>query len=466
MDAMGALKSKLEQAQVELIGKASKVMGGKIVAKHYDSTKIGGMNLTKPSPIKDFMFSPMGLNLKPRMFTAKELKDGSKNPSTAMEHVEMFTDVPEAVEFINIQRDYSSVSTTYDNYVIGFSKHIRPDKRFHPSYFLFVGNRDSGDGGAVTGRLSVHDPAWQTIPKHTVWAKDIRRCYPAPPGYVVLERDYSQGELRVIACIADEKNMIAAYKAGMDLHVKTSARFSKHTYESLAALEKTDLHRYEEIRQLGRCYSGDTEVITQQGWVRLDQLPQGVEVLQYEPNGALSFVKPLAYHQYQSQELWHLHDRHTDLMITPNHVQPLIDRYERMVLDEIGKYPDWRLNGNYAIHAGQYTASASLSEITTRLCVMIQADGHYTADGRLELGFSKRRKIDRARMLLASAGFGYNDEDFLKGEGRRFRVSRATLAASGLIKRYHKRNLHHTSCCCVIVRLPWMRSGFGIPVTS
>jgi len=175
-----------------------------------------------------------------------------KRPSTAMDHLEMFADEPKAKEFIDLIRQDSGIMKTYNTYVMGFLEHLRADGRLHPTYFLYVGNQEEGEGGARTGRLSCKDPAFQTVPKHTVWAQRIRRCYPAPPGYVVVERDYSQGELRVIACIANEANMIAAYRAGRDLHIDTAAPFAGYTYESLSALEKVNQHQFEEIRQLGK----------------------------------------------------------------------------------------------------------------------------------------------------------------------------------------------------------------------
>ena len=79
------------------------------------------------------------------------------------------------------------------------------------------------DSGTNTGRLSAKNPAVQTIPKHTRWAKALRRCYPAPPGMRFWEIDFSQGELRVAACCADERNMIDLYLRGFDLHAGTGA---------------------------------------------------------------------------------------------------------------------------------------------------------------------------------------------------------------------------------------------------
>lgn len=88
-------------------------------------------------------------------------------------------------------------------------------------------------GGCDAGGSASLDPAVQTIPKHTKWAPAIRRCHVAPPGYVITERDYSQGELRVVACIADEDNMIESYKLGRDLHSETSGHFKGFSYEKM-----------------------------------------------------------------------------------------------------------------------------------------------------------------------------------------------------------------------------------------
>ena len=171
----------------------------------------------------------------------------------------------------------------HNTYVIGFLEHLRSDGRLHPTYYLFVGNHEEGEGGAKTGRLSCKAPAFQTVPKHTFWAQRIRRCYPAPPGYVVVERDYSQGELRVIACIADETNMIAAYKAGRDLHIETAAPFAGYTYESLLKLAETDVHTFEETRQLGKAGNfGLVFGMYEDGFIAYARSNYGVELTREE----------------------------------------------------------------------------------------------------------------------------------------------------------------------------------------
>jgi len=225
--------------------KAIQLVGGRIYAKHKDDTKPGGLALTKPSFIKDFMFSPMGLDLKPKMHTAK-----SGEPSTAWEHLQMFKDVPEARAFLELQDAYSTAAKTLSTFCIGFLEHLRGDGRLHPSYFLSKSKfDDDSEGGTVTGRLSAKKPAMQVVPKHTNWAKRIRRCFVAPQGFVLVERDFSQGELRVVADIAHEENMLQAYRDGKDLHVLTGAKIAGLSYDYVMGLALTDPDRFDLIRQ-------------------------------------------------------------------------------------------------------------------------------------------------------------------------------------------------------------------------
>lgn len=253
LQAFKELESDLHTDIAEHLKRAKEILGGRIVMKHRDTDKTGDLNLSKAALITDFMFSPMGLNLNPKMLTAggKDGK-GSKSPSTAMEHLLMFKDDPKAKEFVELMKSYGSATKTLSTYVTGFQKHLRPDGRFHPSYWLFAGDKDEGDGGTNTGRLSCKDPAFQTIPKHTKWAKKIRRCYIAPPGMLVCERDYSQGELKVIACLANETTMIGAYQQGMDLHAVTAGPFAGFNYEQMQELKKLDKEKFDGIRQLGK----------------------------------------------------------------------------------------------------------------------------------------------------------------------------------------------------------------------
>lgn len=247
LDYYWTLEKELRTEIAQHVHLAKEILGGRIVAKHHDDDK--PFNLTKASLLKDFMFSPLGLNLKPKVITPK-----SKQPSTAMEHLMMFQDHHDAGPFLKILKEFQSADKTLNTYVTGFLKHLRDDGRFHPNYFMFAGDDDwaEDEGGTVTGRLSVKNPAIQTIPKHKAWAQRLRRAFIAPKGYLILGNDYSQGELKITACLANEPTMLQAYLNGVDLHCVTGARLAGIPLDAFLAMEKTDPAKFKAVRQLAK----------------------------------------------------------------------------------------------------------------------------------------------------------------------------------------------------------------------
>lgn len=143
-----------------------------------------GKNPLLPNLLKEFFFTPYGLNLKPRMLTEK-----TKEPMMSKAHLSMFKDVPAAAAMLAALNEMNGADKTLSTFVEGFLRCVRPDGRIHPSYMLFHGgyqDDEDDESGSVTGRLSAKDPAFQTIPKKTKWAKKLRKCYPAPPGKVMI----------------------------------------------------------------------------------------------------------------------------------------------------------------------------------------------------------------------------------------------------------------------------------------
>ena len=234
------LEVKLEaeiKAQTERV---FSMMPRRLKLKYSDNLSLG-----RPALLKDLFFSPMGFNLTPQMTTAK-----SDEPSTAKAHLSMFADHPDAGPVIAAMAELNSAQKMLSTYVHGFLAHLRPDGRFHPTYWLGKGFEHAGqdDGGTDTGRLSATDPAVQTIPKKNVWAKAIRRCFPASPGCIFFEVDFDQGELRVVACVAPERRMLDAFKNGMDLHSITAGKLNGMEYDEFKALEKQDKDKYKSLR--------------------------------------------------------------------------------------------------------------------------------------------------------------------------------------------------------------------------
>jgi DNA polymerase I-like protein with 3'-5' exonuclease and polymerase domains len=222
------LREDLKKVVKENQDKAMAILPNRMRIKYRDRIDdqiAAGKNPLLPSILKEFFFTPHGLNLKPKLRTGK-----TQEPSMAKSHLRQFADVPAAMEMVSVLTEMDSAAKTLSTFVEGFLKHLRPDGKFHTTYFLgraeFEGH-DDDESGTVTGRLSAKDPPFQVVPKKTKWAKRIRECFPAPKGYVVLSLDYSQGELKVVACVADEKNMIQAYLDGLDLHALTGAKLAE-----------------------------------------------------------------------------------------------------------------------------------------------------------------------------------------------------------------------------------------------
>lgn len=128
--------------------------------------------------------------------------------------------------------EYIGEYDTYDLEVAGISSFVANDFVVHNS--------------------SAKSPAVQTIPKHSLWAKKLRRGYIAPPGFLVLNVDYSQGELKICAVVSNERIMIDLYQQGLDQHMVTGGALNGYTIEQMLALKKENPELYAILRQGGK----------------------------------------------------------------------------------------------------------------------------------------------------------------------------------------------------------------------
>jgi len=101
------------------------------------------------------------------------------------------------------------------------------------------------DHSFVANDIVVHN----TVPKHTLWAKKLRKAYTAPKGMMILSCDYSAGEMRVAAEIAHETNMIKAFNEGVDIHCVTAAFLMEMDYDVFMGKKESDPKFFKESRQ-------------------------------------------------------------------------------------------------------------------------------------------------------------------------------------------------------------------------
>lgn len=118
-------------------------------------------------------------------------------------------------ELPKIILDYRSLSKLVSTYIDALPKKINPKTgRVHTSYNQAV---------TATGRLSSSDPNLQNIPIRTEEGRLIRRAFIAPPGHVLVKADYSQIELRIMAHLSQDPQLIAAFNADLDIHAATAS---------------------------------------------------------------------------------------------------------------------------------------------------------------------------------------------------------------------------------------------------
>lgn len=108
------------------------------------------------------------------------------------------------------------------------------------------------DHSFVADGIVVHN----TIPKHSKWAYKLRRGYVPPPGFLVVNIDFSQGELRVAACISKEANMIQAYKDGMDLHLITGGKVNGYSIDDMLDMKAAAKKNKKVAKMLKRIRQG------------------------------------------------------------------------------------------------------------------------------------------------------------------------------------------------------------------
>jgi DNA polymerase-1 len=113
--------------------------------------------------------------------------------------------------------------------------------RVHTSY---------GQATAVTGRLASTDPNLQNIPVRTTEGRRIREAFIAPPGHVIVSADYSQIELRIMAHISQDAGLLAAFRAGEDVHRATAAEI----FGAELAAVTSEQRRYAKVINFGLIY--------------------------------------------------------------------------------------------------------------------------------------------------------------------------------------------------------------------
>ena len=223
-----AMSHELGQKMLELESRAHKEAGQPF-------------NLGSPKQIAEIFFEKKGI---PVM-----RKTPSGAPSTDEEVLEKLAlDHPLAKMLLD-HREISKLKSTYTDKL---PRMVNPRTgRVHTTY---------GQAVAVTGRLASNDPNLQNIPVRTPEGRRIREAFVAPPGRAIVSADYSQVELRIMAHISGDENLLRAFAAGEDIHRATAAEVFGRSLADVSPEER----RYAKVINFGLIYGMSAFGLAQQ----------------------------------------------------------------------------------------------------------------------------------------------------------------------------------------------------------
>ncbi len=177
----------------------------------------GKFNINSTKQLGELLFEKLGLP------PVKKTKTGYSTNAEVLEKLKSKHPIIPAI------MDYRMLTKLKSTYADGLIKEIRDDGRIHTTFQNLV---------TATGRLSSTEPNLQNIPVRTDLGSEIRKMFVPKEGCVLVDADYSQIELRVLAHIAGDKAMQKAFCGGVDIHTATASQVFDVPVEAVTALQR------------------------------------------------------------------------------------------------------------------------------------------------------------------------------------------------------------------------------------
>ena len=196
----------------------------------YSDTKF---NINSTKQLGELLFEKLGLP------PVKKTKTGYSTNADVLEKLKGKHPIIPAI------MDYRMLTKLKSTYADGLMKEIREDGRIHTTFQNLV---------TATGRLSSTEPNLQNIPVRTDLGAEIRKMFVPKPGCVLVDADYSQIELRVLAHIAGDEAMQESFRSGMDIHTATAAQVFGVGVDQVTPLQR----RHAKAVNFGMVFSRDS----------------------------------------------------------------------------------------------------------------------------------------------------------------------------------------------------------------
>lgn len=196
-------------------------LGKRMLEAQQRATELAGrtFSLDSPKQVGQLLFDELKLPV--------QVKTSTGQPSVNEEVLEALADLHELPKIILEYRGLAKLRSTYTDKLPEMVN--RNTGRVHTSYH---------QAGAATGRLASSDPNLQNIPIRTDDGRRIRRAFIAPPGRTIVACDYSQIELRIMAHLSEDPNLLKAFTSGDDIHRATAAEVFGRTVDEVSNNER------------------------------------------------------------------------------------------------------------------------------------------------------------------------------------------------------------------------------------
>jgi len=191
----------VDRAELTRMGEAFSAEIRRLTAEIYRATG-QEFNLNSPKQLGEVLFDKLGLP------AGKKTKSGW---STDAETLEGLAGIHPAIAPL---LEYRRLAKLQGTYIEGLLKLIDGGGRVHTWF---------DQTATATGRISSNEPNLQNIPVRTARGREIRRAFVARPGWALVDADYSQIELRILAHLSGDAGMAEAFRLGQDIHTRTAA---------------------------------------------------------------------------------------------------------------------------------------------------------------------------------------------------------------------------------------------------
>lgn len=207
---------RVDRAQLKTYGDDLKVKIAKLEQEIYDLAG-GTFNINSPKQLGEILFERMQLP------HGKKTKTGYSTAADVLE--KLAPDYP----VVQMILDYRQLAKLNSTYAEGLAVYIGEDERIHGTFNQTI---------TATGRISSTEPNLQNIPVRMELGRAIRKVFVPEDGYVFVDADYSQIELRILAHMSGDERLINAYRDAQDIHAITASEVFHTPLDQVTPLQR------------------------------------------------------------------------------------------------------------------------------------------------------------------------------------------------------------------------------------